>query len=64
MTENPKIFRNPESGSLRFTGTADFVDSEGNVIESRRDFKLCGCGRSSDKPFCDGSHKQIEKEKL
>ncbi len=56
--QNPKIFINPKSGSMRFTGTADFVDSDGNVIESKSDFKLCGCGRSKEKPFCDGSHKE------
>jgi len=57
--ENPKIFRSPKSGSLRFTGTADFVDAEGKVIETRTDFKLCGCGRSKEAPFCDGSHHEI-----
>ena len=54
---NPKIFINPRSGSIRFTGTADFVDAEGNIIETRTDFKLCGCGLTKDKPFCDSSHK-------
>jgi CDGSH iron-sulfur domain-containing protein 3 len=39
------------------TGEVDFVDSEGNVLETRADFKLCGCGLSKDKPWCDGSHK-------
>ena len=58
MNENPKIYRNPNSGSMRFTGTADFVDADGKIIESRTDFKLCGCGRSQEKPFCDGSHKE------
>lgn len=56
LGENPKIFRSPKSGSLRFTGTADFVDAEGKVIATRTDFKLCGCGRSKEAPFCDGSH--------
>ncbi len=58
MSENTKIYRNPITGSLRVTGTVDFVDDEGNILESRTDFKLCGCGRSSEKPFCDGSHKE------
>jgi CDGSH-type Zn-finger protein len=59
-SENPKIYRNPKSGSMRFTGTADFVDSEGNFLERRTDFKLCGCGRSKEAPFCDGSHKELQ----
>lgn len=57
MSENPKIFINPNSGSMRFTGTVDFIDADGNVLETRTDFKLCGCGKSQEKPFCDGSHK-------
>ena len=59
MNENPKIFVNPKSGSIRFTGTADFVDVDGNIIETKTDFKFCGCGHSQDKPWCDGSHKKI-----
>jgi len=47
---------------MRFTGTADFVDQDGNVIETKTDFKLCGCGRSKEKPFCDGSHKELIAE--
>jgi CDGSH-type Zn-finger protein len=59
MSENPKVFINPKSGSIRITGTVDFVDADGNLIESKSDFKLCGCGRSKEKPYCDGSHKEI-----
>lgn len=45
------------NGSIRVTGTVDFVDAEGNVLESKTDFSLCRCGHSKEKPFCDGSHK-------
>ena len=62
MSENPKIFINPRSGSIRFTGTADFVDDQGNVIETKTDFKLCGCGLTKDKPWCDSSHKEKVKD--
>jgi len=58
MSQNPKIFINPKSGSIRITGSADFVDADGNLIETMTDFKLCGCGRSKEKPYCDGSHKE------
>lgn len=28
-------------------------------VESREEVKLCRCGHSSDKPFCDGTHRTI-----
>ena len=58
---NPSAFINPASGSIRLTGEVDFVDAEGNVIESIDAPKLCGCGLSKDKPRCDGSHKEYVK---
>jgi len=47
-----------KNGSIRVTGTVDFVDAEGNVIESKSDFSLCRCGHSKEKTFCDGSHRE------
>ncbi|HKG90836.1 MAG TPA: CDGSH iron-sulfur domain-containing protein [Gemmatimonadaceae bacterium] len=37
------------------------VDHEGNVIQpkSAKGIKLCRCGASSEKPFCDGTHSRI-----
>ncbi len=46
------------NGSIRVTGTVDFVDGEGNVIETKTDFSLCRCGHSKEKPMCDGSHRE------
>lgn len=46
------------NGSIRVTGTVDFVDADGNVIESKTDFSLCRCGHSKEKPYCDGSHRE------
>jgi len=56
MSENVKIQVRP-NGSLRVTGTVDFVDAEGNIIRTETNFSLCRCGHSQDKPFCDGSHR-------
>jgi CDGSH-type Zn-finger protein len=56
MSENIKM-RVKENGSIRVTGTVDFVDADGNVVETKTDFSLCRCGASKEKPFCDGSHK-------
>jgi CDGSH-type Zn-finger protein len=53
-----KAFVNPKSGSIRITGTVDFVDTEGNVTNTIENPKFCGCGLSKEKPFCDGSHKE------
>jgi len=57
--ENPKVFINPKSGSIRVTGSIDRVDADGNVIETLENPKFCGCGQSKEKPFCDGSHKGL-----
>jgi CDGSH-type Zn-finger protein len=57
--ENPRVFINPKSGSIRITGVVDRVDADGNIIETLENPKFCGCGQSKEKPFCDGSHKGL-----
>lgn len=56
MSENIKIYVKP-NGSIRVTGAVDFVDAEGNVVDTQENFSLCRCGHSANKPFCDGAHK-------
>lgn len=34
------------------------IDAEGNPLPTKNRFGLCGCGKSKNKPFCDGSHKE------
>ncbi|HWO75761.1 MAG TPA: CDGSH iron-sulfur domain-containing protein [Bacillus sp. (in: firmicutes)] len=48
-----------DNGSLRISGGEhiDLLDGEGNKIDTKSSFSLCRCGRSNNKPFCDGSHK-------
>jgi CDGSH-type Zn-finger protein len=58
MSDKPKL-QFKKNGSIRVTGTVDFVDGEGNVIETKTDFSLCRCGASKEKPFCDGSHREV-----
>jgi len=57
--ERVKIQVRP-NGSLRVTGTVDFVDAEGKVIKTETNFSLCRCEYSKEKPFCDGSHRAAE----
>ena len=48
-----------KNGPYLITGTVELTDHEGNVIESKENFVLCRCGHSKNKPFCDGSHKEV-----
>ena len=37
------------------------TDAEGSEISIERSpFSLCRCGASKQKPFCDGTHRQID----
>ena len=46
-----------DNGSLRISGNFTIVDVEGNEIPHEgTETGLCRCGKSANKPFCDGSH--------
>ena len=44
------------AGPLRVRGGIPVVSADGMVHEVRNRVTLCRCGRSENKPFCDGSH--------
>ena len=46
----------PIVGPLWVTGSIPIERSDGQPIETRNRVTLCRCGRSSNKPLCDGSH--------
>ncbi len=50
------------NGSLKVEGNVTLRDADGNEIPTRegKPFYLCRCGRSTRKPFCDGTHNRIE----
>ncbi len=48
-----------KDGPYLVTGACVLTDHEGNVIETKENFALCRCGASKNKPFCDGSHRQV-----
>ncbi len=48
-----------DDGSYRVSGPVRLVDAEGNTFEVGETFSLCRCGASKNKPFCDGTHKEI-----
>ena len=60
MSENQKaIVQVRDNGSLLVKGNVELLDAEGNTYETKPAFSLCRCGQSSNKPFCDGTHKTI-----
>lgn len=53
------VIEDPEigvSGPLWVKGSIPIESSDGTVYEERNRVTLCRCGRSQNKPFCDGMH--------
>jgi CDGSH-type Zn-finger protein len=47
-------------GPLIVRGGVRLLDQDGNAIEAGRDtVALCRCGKSRNRPFCDGTHQVI-----
>ncbi len=44
------------SGPIMLRGGVTVIGSDGRAFEVRNRQALCRCGKSSNKPFCDGSH--------
>jgi CDGSH-type Zn-finger protein len=46
-------------GPLQVTGVAQCLNSRGEAVAIEETSFFCRCGASSNKPFCDGSHKTV-----
>ena len=49
-----------ENGPVRFKGYLMVQSADGEKICERESGALCRCGASKIKPFCDGSHREID----
>jgi CDGSH-type Zn-finger protein len=47
-----------ENGPIVLKGFFRFTDSAGCVTEKEQEIELCRCGHSSNKPYCDDTHKK------
>ncbi len=56
--ESTKITLMPD-GPLMVEGNINIVKLSGETVKEGEKFFLCRCGQSSNKPFCDGTHKKI-----
>ena len=45
-----------KNGPLIVKGAAKIMDPDGKLIRESNHIVLCACGKSDNKPFCDGSH--------
>jgi uncharacterized Fe-S cluster protein YjdI len=57
--EAETIVETTPNGPLMVYGNVTIKDSKGNLIKKNNVTAFCRCGASSNKPFCDGSHKKI-----
>ena len=47
-----------DNGPIKITGNIMLRDSKHDIMESPLEVYLCRCGKSDNKPYCDGSHKR------
>lgn len=45
-------------GPLVVRGDVEIRGVDGNVVDKAHTIALCRCGRSAQKPLCDGSHRR------
>jgi len=45
-------------GPLKITGNFILIDLKRDTKDSQGEVWLCRCGKSGNKPYCDGSHKK------
>lgn len=55
--ESPTKVQARPNGPLFVRGDIQMIDAEGNVTRQATRIALCRCGQSSNKPYCDLSHR-------
>ncbi len=64
MTEvpPPSSIRTEANGPYVVTGPVAIIDVDGRevVVAAGHTVKLCRCGHSAKKPFCDNSHRRVD----
>lgn len=53
------VIRLEKDGPLIVEGLEEFRNSRGEPIRARKSMRLCRCGNSSTKPYCDSTHKRV-----
>lgn len=48
-----------DNGPYDISGSFKIIDHEGNSFSEEGNVSLCRCGKSQNKPFCDGTHDKV-----
>jgi len=56
----PLVVTPLRNGPLDVRGAAEVCTGTGRTVDRTLAVRLCRCGQSNDKPFCDGSHRAAE----
>ena len=60
LSQNQKLKITPQpNGNLKFEGAFEIRDVMGQIIFRGERRRLCRCGASANKPFCDDAHERI-----
>ena len=59
LRNGPVAIRPLANGPLAISGNLEVLSGTGRTIRKATDLKLCRCGASANKPYCDGSHTKI-----
>ena len=57
------VIRLRDDGPLVVSGPVTIIDAEGNTFEipgGKGNSALCRCGKSANRPFCDGAHRDSD----
>lgn len=58
MSEDEKVkIEVIPGGSFKVHGSVTLLLPDGTSVETKKVSFLCRCGKSEEKPYCDGSHK-------
>jgi CDGSH-type Zn-finger protein len=52
-----------ENGPYVIRGKSSVTDKDGKTTDHANDIYLCRCGKSINKPYCDGSHHNMVFDK-
>ncbi|WP_395340723.1 ferritin-like domain-containing protein [Ningiella sp. W23] len=57
--DGPLLVNTMKDGPLQISGALEILSGTGRNVERTQSVRLCRCGHSANKPFCDNTHAQV-----